>query len=1152
MTLRHLYRTIIACIVVICCFNIANAYNPSYYNANSKLNSGHWVKIKVSEIGMHEISYEQLKEWGFSDPSKVCVYGYGGALLTKNTFDENLPDDLPSQPVFHGENKIIFYGEPDLRVNLGSDEYTIDVLRNMYSSAGYYFLSDVTPGASTLPTSIKYNLSNVTIREYHNNIIYIENEKENPGQAGTFFFDDSFLDKSKTYSFNASKQYISNKAYGFRYSFAAKVPKYTSLIVDFNHPDSLIKKTSHREVTPSSLTSQYYYTQKGDIDFFPINSTNATYTLNFSIPSDIVATYAAIDNVYLAYRRQNDFDSEAQMRMSFLDVNQNTNFAISNGCKNLQVWNVTDPMKIISHNTSFNANTSRNIGTFDKNYSYSTTGNPCLVAFDPTKTMYQVEFVGVVWNQNLHNLATPNMVIITNDFCQPFAEQVAQAHRDYQGLDVLVINQKQIFNEFSSGTPSAMSYRRFLKMLYDHDNSKLKYLLLFGEGSWDNRGTIYPKEDRLLTYQAEDVEDARSAAKAFCGDSYFGMLNDDYKPDEFYKNPAQIAVGRIPAQTTTNAQAITNKIIKYLQNPPTTATYNRALILADEGDGFGHIEQQEENADSILSISPATTCIRAYLPFYPSTQYNAAEARDKIIQSLNQGQGFFSFAGHGGESAFTGKKLWDVSSIKETSYNHPPVAMFATCDAFAFDRKDGGMAEASIYKEDGGCIAVVAASRTVYMQHNQYLNNAFTCEFFKASENDLIGDIYRRARNNAATKIEDRTLGVNTMCYNLAGDPALPVYKPSLNVSTKSINNNEVDGSTYHKISPLSKNTIDGQITDEAGNTQESFNGSVTLSIFDGPKVYLLTEKDKNITFVPCDSTLIVPPAYDNLRRLNDTVDIILDENLLTEVTVPVTNGKFSATLVTPIPQKVNSVNRISYYAISDDKKIRANGDFNLISLSSYDATLAITDETAPIIEQCYINEPSFNNGDIVDSDFILHATIAPDESGINTSIGTVGLTTTLTLDGHKTFPGISSALIPNADGSSSLSFFINDIEDGHHSLTLSVNDNAGNRTNHTLSFVVINRSANVILNIAESPARNEATFSINHNFLEEPMGRIVIEDTNGNTIFTKNNVSFPYTWDLKDSENNLVYDGNYKAYVILNGGKQYGSSDKIDVVVIK
>lgn len=1153
MTLRHTYKTILACIVVICCFGIANAYNTSYYNANSKLNSGHWVKIKISEIGMHEISYNQLREWGFSDPSKVSVYGYGGTLLTKNTFDKTLPDDLPSQPVYHGENKIIFYGEPDLRVNLGSNEYKIEVLRNMYSSAGYYFLSDVEPATSSLPTTKNFNLSNIILREYHNHIIYIENEKENPGQAGTFFFDESLIDNSKTYSINASKQYMSDKAYGFRYSYAAKVPSYTSLSVDFNHPDSLIEKATHRQVIPSSLSSQYYYTSDGEINFFPINTHDTTYTFNISLPSGVSATYAAIDNVYLAYRRQSNFEGEAQMRMSFLNVNQNTNFAISNGCENLQVWNVTNPLEIISHNTSFNANTGRNIGTFDKTYSYSSTGNACLVAFDPTKTMHQVEFVGIVNNQNLHSLATPDMVIITNDFCQPYAEQVAQAHRDYQRLNVLVINQKQIFNEFSSGTPSAMSYRRFLKMFYDRDKSKLKYLLLFGEGSWDNRGVIFPKEDRLLTYQAEIVDDARSAAKAFCGDSYFGMLNDDYTPEAFYNTEVVLGIGRIPAQTTTNAQAITNKIIKYLQNPPTTAIFNRAIILADEGDSFGHIIQQEENTDSILKISPTTTCTRAYSTLYPSSTYDAAEARDKIIQALNQGQGFFSFAGHGGESSFTGKKLWSVNSIKETSYNHYPIAMFATCDAFAFDRKDGGMAEASLYKEDGGFIAIVAASRTVYMQFNQYINRAFTCELFKASENELIGDIYRKARNRAATEIIDRTLGVNTMCYNLAGDPALPIYKPTLNVATSSINNIEVDKSTYHKIAPLAKNVITGQITDKVGNIQESFNGSVTLSIYDGPKVYsVYNKKDVGTQVVPYDSTFTSTPSYSDLHRASDSLGIILDENLLTEITVPVTNGKFSATLVTPTPQKPNSVNRISYFAISNDKKTRANGDFNLISLTNYDETTAIKDETAPIIEQCYINEPSFNNGDVVESDFILYATIAPDESGINTSVGPIGLSTILTLDGNKTFPGISSALTPNVDGSSSLAFSLNGIEDGHHTLTLSVNDNAGNRTNHTISFVVINRSAKVALNIDETPARTEATFNLEHNFLEEPAGRIVIEDMNGNTVFTKNDCSFPYTWNLKDSNDNLVSDGNYKAYVILNGGKQYSSSDKIDVIVIK
>ena len=278
----------------------------------------------------------------------------------------------------------------------------------------------------------------------------------------------------------------------------------------------------------------------------------------------------------------------------------------------------------------------------------------------------------------------------------------------------------------------------------------------------------------------------------------------------------------------------------------------------------------------------------------------------------------------------------------------------------------------------------------------------------------------------------------------------------------------------------------------------------------------------------------------------------MLDENLLAEITVPVTNGKFEATLVAPVPQKSNSVNRLSYFAISDDKKNRAIGHFNLISISEYNAETAISDNSAPVIEQCYINEPSFNNGDIVGNDFMFYANIASDESGINTSDGTIGLTSTLSLDGKKSYPFVSSAITNNPDGSATIAFPVSNIEDGQHTLTLSVADNAGNRANYTISFVVINRSAQVSLNVAETPARTEATFSIKHNFLEEPFGRIVIEDNNGSTIFSKANCSFPFTWDLKDSNGILVEDGNYKAYVILNGGNQFSSSEKTQVIVVK
>ena len=1152
MILRHINKTIISCIFAICCISSSYAFTSSYYTSNSKLSTGKWVKIKVSQIGMHEISFEQLKAWGFSDPTKVCVYGYGGASLTKNTFESSFPDDIPAQPVYYGDNKIIFYGEPDLKVNLGGSESKIDVLRNMYSTSGYYFLSDVAPNASAIPSSSTYNLSNILSREYHNNIVYIENEIENPGMASTFFFDRSLLEGPKSYTFNAPKPYICDVASTFKYSYAAKVPTYASLNVEFDYPDSLITKENHRTVTPGSLGSQYYYTSDGDIQFKINDTTKTSYTFNISFPSSANASYAAIDNAYMIYRRQNNFEGESQMRMNFYQVNQNTNFIISNSNQNLQVWNVTNPLKIFPHATKYNETSKNSIGTFDKSYTYSTTGNPCLIAFDPTKTMYQVEYVGNISNQNLHGERTPNMLIITNNLCQPYAEQVAQAHRDYQGLEVLVVNQSQIFNEYSSGTPSAMAYRRFIKMFYDRNKSKFKYLLLFGEGSWDNRGIVLPKEDRLLTYQTEIIEDARSAAKAFCSDSYFGMLNDNYDPEYIYNNEVHIGIGRIPAQTALKAQAAANKIVKYLQTPPTCAAFNRAVFLADEGDSYGHILQQEENIDSVLAISPSTTCTRAFSTIYFSEEKNAPEARDRITQALYQGQGFFSYAGHGGETSFSAKKIWSVNAINETKYSHAPIAMFATCDAFAFDRRDGGLAEASLYNENGGFIAVVAACRTVYMQFNQYINRAFTCELFKANENELVGDVFRRARNRAATEIIDRTLGVNTLCYNLAGDPAIPLYKPNLNVTTTSINNVEVKDSSTYQISPLSKNLFVGQITDKNGNIQESFNGSITLSLYDGPNLYSSYTKDKTTYVVPYDSIISVPSDKLNPYHSNDSIEILLDENLLTEITVPVTNGKFEANLIAQVPQKSNSINRLSYFAISNDKKDRAIGSFNLLSIDKYNEETAIKDNIAPIIEQCYINDPSFQNGDILNSDFTFYALIAADESGLNNSNSTIGLTTTLSLDGKKSFPFASASMTSYADGSTSITFPISNVEDGQHTLTLSVADNAGNRTNHTISFVVINRAAQVVLSVAEIPARTEATFSISHNFLEEPSGRLVIEDHNGNTIFSKNNCSFPYTWNLKDSNGNTIADGNYKAYVILNGGNQFGSSEKTQVIVVK
>ncbi len=65
---------------------------PFAWKSGSMLASGKWLKIKTSRKGIYRIPFEKLSSLGFSDPSKVNVYGYGGYALPESLagipFDE--------------------------------------------------------------------------------------------------------------------------------------------------------------------------------------------------------------------------------------------------------------------------------------------------------------------------------------------------------------------------------------------------------------------------------------------------------------------------------------------------------------------------------------------------------------------------------------------------------------------------------------------------------------------------------------------------------------------------------------------------------------------------------------------------------------------------------------------------------------------------------------------------------------------------------------------------------------------------------------------------------------------------------------------------------------------------------------------------------
>lgn len=62
------------------------------YTANSVLAQGKWAKVAVLRTGIHELTKDIISKAGFTDLTKVKVYGYGG-----NMVPERLTQDYPAQ-----------------------------------------------------------------------------------------------------------------------------------------------------------------------------------------------------------------------------------------------------------------------------------------------------------------------------------------------------------------------------------------------------------------------------------------------------------------------------------------------------------------------------------------------------------------------------------------------------------------------------------------------------------------------------------------------------------------------------------------------------------------------------------------------------------------------------------------------------------------------------------------------------------------------------------------------------------------------------------------------------------------------------------------------------------------------------------------------
>ncbi|MGM9861236.1 MAG: hypothetical protein ACI30W_01435, partial [Muribaculaceae bacterium] len=209
-------RIFIACSLTLAA-GTATALTSSYYAAESKLASGHWVKIIADSEGIYQISYDTLREWGFADPSKVAVYGYGATALDDHSL-LNKPDDMSQTAMLHtGDGRLLFYsdGVARLMVNTISSDGTLD--RNYYSPHAYLLLSDVEEPKA--PTTNAYEATaSATALKLHIHADFYEYEEQNPSLAGVFFHENPITaGTTHSYTFSVRDFYAPGIVEGVRY-----------------------------------------------------------------------------------------------------------------------------------------------------------------------------------------------------------------------------------------------------------------------------------------------------------------------------------------------------------------------------------------------------------------------------------------------------------------------------------------------------------------------------------------------------------------------------------------------------------------------------------------------------------------------------------------------------------------------------------------------------------------------------------------------------------------------------------------------------------------------------------------------------------------------------------------------------------------------
>ena len=732
------------------------------------------------------------------------------------------------------------------------------------------------------------------------------------------------------------------------------------------------------------------------------------------------------------------------------------------------------------------------------------------VAVKPSQIKAPVT-VGEVTNQNLHALPQQDMIIIAQPNFTTQAERLAEAHRTKDNLTVRVVTPESIYNEFSSGTPDATAYRRFMKMFYDRQTSEAdapKYLLLFGDGSFDNRKLTsawksVDMSNMLLTYQTENSLSSQS----YVIDDYFGFLDDADNKKSLQNKKLCLGIGRFPIRTVEQATQMVDKVISYMENKNTGSWKNNLCFMADDGsntDGFmtEHMEFADQLAGYVESEHPEFLVNKLYYDAYKKDMAAGTypDVRSGLQKLLKDGLLLFNYTGHGGTTALSDEKVLTQTDINQFTYTHLPVWVTATCDFTRFDDLNTSAGEDVFLNKSSGGIALFTTVRVAYSRPNFPINDNVIRNLFERNNGRrrTLGEVMQATKNTLSS--------VYKLGFCLIGDPAVKMAYPEFGMKVTTVNGQAVDENSI-SFKALEKITVEGEVLDASGQLVTDFTGIVNPTVKDS-KVTVTCLKNSNkddtpaFTFTDYPNTIFIG---------NDSVR----------------NGKFSFTFTVPKDISYSNLQgKMNLYAVDTENGHEAQGNFDNFIVGGTSDT-AETDTIGPEIRALYLNDTTFVDGGQVNTTPYFVAELW-DKSGVNITGSSVGHDMMLVIDESTVLSyNLNSyyELLLGEDGTGIVKFPIPALEPGKHTAEFWVWDIQNNSTVRTFTFEVVEGLKPFLFDVIATPgiAREQVTFHLMHNRPESRMRvGIMVYDLAGRQLWKHEESgtsglfeNYTVSWDL-------------------------------------